>query len=97
MTKPQTVAIEIGKEYEFVSEVEQETLPADERLCRFTGQKARVLRLLGPDENDPENSPLYEIEFPDGTKAHAWQEELDGWDKAKGQFFGPSGRWGDPS
>lgn len=87
----ETVEIELGKSYEFVSEVEQENLPVGERLCRFTGQQALILSLVA--ENDPDNSPLYNVRFPDGTEAQAWQEELSGYDKALGQFYRPDGSY----
>lgn len=94
---PATVEIVVGQEYVFFSEVEQELLPEAERLRNYTGQNALVLSLVGPEDNSPENSPLYNVRFSDGREAQAWVEELNGWDKEKGQFFGPSGRWGDPS
>jgi hypothetical protein len=95
-SRPETIPIEVGREYEFVSEVQEEYLPAEERLCNYTGQKALVLGLVEPSD-DPEVSPLYNVRFPDGREAQVWEEELSGWDKALGQFFGPSGRYGDPS
>lgn len=94
-TEPETITIEIGKSYEFVSEVLEETAPAEVRLRNYTGQQALVLALV--EDNDPDNSPLYSVRFPDGREAQAWEEELSGWDKALGQFYGPSGAWGDPS
>jgi hypothetical protein len=84
---PATVEIVIGQDYEFVSEVEEATTPTGERLRNYTGQKARVLALVT--DNDPDNSPLYHIRFEDGREAQAWEEELNGWDKALGQFFAP--------
>ncbi len=90
--KPPTVEIVVGQSYEFVSEVEQEHLPLSEALCRFTGQQAIVLRLNTKD-NDPCNSPLYDVRFPDGTEAQAWEEELSGWDKGLKQYFLPDGTY----
>jgi hypothetical protein len=90
-----TAPIVVGQEYEFVSEVEQEYEPESERLRNYTGQKAMVLSLV--EDNDPDNSRLFNVRFADGREAQAWEEELNGWDKALGQFFGPSGRWGDSS
>jgi len=84
---PATVPIVIGQEYEFVSEVEEETTPLPERLRQYTGQKALVLSLA--EHNDPENSTLYNVRFADGRVAQAWEDELNGWDKALGQFFAP--------
>lgn len=92
---PDTVPIIIGQEYEFVSEVQELELPDGERLRNYTGQKALVLSL--DEDNDPENSLLYRVRFADGREALAWDEELNGWDKTLGQFYGPSGGWGDPS
>lgn len=86
-------SVAIGQEYEFVSEILQEYDPEEERLRMRTGQKALVLALV---ETDPECSPLYRVRFPDGYEAEVYEEELSGWDKALGQFYGPSGVFGDP-
>lgn len=92
------VAIAVGQRYEFVSEVLEEYEPAEQRLRNYTGQQALVVEgPLGPEHNDPENSPLYRVRFDDGREAQAHEEELSGWDKALGQFYGPAGIWGDPS
>jgi len=82
-----TVQIVIGKEYEFVSEVEETGTEPGLRLRSYTGQMALVLSLV--EDNDPDNSPLYNVRFADGREAQAWEEELNGWDKALGQFYRP--------
>jgi hypothetical protein len=84
--------IQIGSTYEFVSEVVEEYLPPEQRLRRYTGTRAIVLGLS--EDNDPDNSPLYKVRFHDGREGHAWEEELNGWDKTLGQFFGPDGTYG---
>jgi hypothetical protein len=85
----------IGNKYEFVSEMEQEYLPAEERMNRYTGQTVTVLREQGPDERDAETGRGFHVRADDGEEFVANEEEINGWDKALGQFFGPSGIYGD--
>lgn len=41
------------------------------------GKRCQVLRNLGPDEADlEETGPMYEIEFADGSRCCAFPEEL---------------------
>lgn len=87
-------SIEIGQSYEFYAEMQQEYEPVENRMRNYTSQQVKVLRLCGEDENDPENSPLYEVEASDGKHFFAHEEELTGWDKALGQFFWPDGTHG---
>ena len=77
--------IKIGQKYEFVSEIEGPDGNGI-MLRNYTGQQAEVLRRFGPEENDPENSPMYLVRFPDGVETGAWEEELSGWDKERGQY-----------
>lgn len=86
--------IEVGGTFEFYCEVQQEYEPPEQRLRRFTGQAVTVLRQLGPDEHDPDNSPAYEVQAADGTTFTAHEEELNGWDRDLGQFFWPDGTYG---
>lgn len=51
----------------------------------------------GYDEDEPPCSQGFIVRAADGREFCALEEELTGWDKALGQFYGPSGIWGDPS
>ena len=95
----------VGESYEFYAEMLQETEPADKRMRNYTGQKVLVLRVnedsdwFEPyEENgeliEPEVSKSFIVRTADGFEFCAMQEELDGWDKHLGQFYGPSGIWG---
>lgn len=96
--------IEAGTSTTFYSEVQQEYLPAAERLSRFTGQEVTVLRQLRSDEydgpgpgDDPadfEVSPVFVVRAQDGTEFSAHVEELNGWDRDLGQFFHHDGTYG---
>lgn len=83
--KPVVAVIEIGKVYPFYSEMQQEYLPADERLRRFTGTLVTVLRK--DTERDTETSAGYIVRAWDGTEFNANAEEINGWDYALDQFF----------
>ena len=87
INKPATVKVVIGGTYTFYSEVQQSDLPPEERLRRFTGQNVLVVSLLWA--GDGESSPRYMVRASDGTEFEAHIEELNGWDKALGQFYEP--------
>lgn len=87
--------IKVGEQYEFVAEVMEEYEDAGVRLRNYTGQMATVL--AENEDVDPEYGRSFRVRFADGREATAHEEELNGWDKALGQFYGPSGKWGDPS
>lgn len=77
--------IEVGKRYEFYSEVQQEYEPAEKRLRRFTGQIVTVLASMPAEDVDSSN--MFRVRADDGTEFEAWEEELNGWDRDLGQFF----------
>lgn len=91
LTRP---TIELGQSYEFYAEMQQEYESTQDRMRNYTGQPVLILRLLGENENDPENSPAYEVEAHDGRRFVAHEEELNGWGKDLGQFFWPDGTFG---
>lgn len=87
--------IVVGQEYEFHAEMQESELPAGERMRNYTGQK--VVVISGPekdDEGDPELSAYYKVRAADGREFTAAEEELNGWDKALGQFFWADGTYG---
>jgi len=84
--------IAIGGVYTFYAEMQEEYVPADKRMRRFTGQSVTVLRTV--DTEDPDCSPLYAVRAIDGTEFDAWEEELNGWDRDLGQFFWTDGTYG---
>lgn len=100
----------IGATYTFYAEMMEEDKPTGERMRDYTGQSVVVMRQLTSEESDwfepyQENGELVEPEVSrgwivradDGREFTALEEELNGWDFDLGQFYGPSGTWGDPS
>jgi len=85
-------AVVIGNEYEFYAEMQQAELPHHERMRNYTSQKVTVI--AGPLPKDPETSDLFIVQAADGREFEAYEEELDGWDKALGQYFWPDGAYG---
>lgn len=85
-------AVVIGNEYEFYAEMQQAQLPVHERMRNYTSQKVTVI--AGPLPKDPETSDLFIVRAADGRKFEAYEEELNGWDKALGQYFWPDGAFG---
>lgn len=100
--------IEVGKEYEFYAEMQQDYDPPAKRMRNYTGQKVTVVRPLRglgePDsesdwfepteDEQPEVSRGYIVRAADGREFTALEEELDGWDRDLGQFFWPDGTYG---
>lgn len=86
-------SIVVGQEYEFHAEMQEPELPAHERMRNYTGQKVAVISGPGP-KDDPENSDYFVVRASDGREFTAAEEELNGWDKALGQFFWPDGTYG---
>ena len=85
--------IVVGQQYEFHSEMQEAELPAPERIRNYTGQTVTVIS--GPEpKDDPENSDFFVVQAADGRQFTAAEEELNGWDKALGQFFWPDGTYG---
>ena len=85
--------IVVGREYEFHAEMQQAELPAHERMRNYTSQKVTVIS--GPEpKDDPETSDHFTVRASDGRVITAAKEELNGWDKALGQFFWPDGTYG---
>lgn len=86
-------AIVVGQAFEFHAEMQEAQLPACERMRNYTGQK--VVVISGPEpKNDPEQSDCFVVRAADGREFTATEEELNGWDKALGQFFWPDGTFG---
>jgi hypothetical protein len=86
------VAVVIGNEYEFYAEMQQAEMPAHERMRNYTTQKVTVI--AGPLPKDPETSDLFVVRAADGREFEAYEEELNGWDKALGQYYWPDGSFG---
>lgn len=85
--------IAVGGEYEFFSELQQAEMPEQERMRNYTGQTVTVL--AGPlPKDDEEGSDLFKICAADGREFEAFEEELNGWNKALGQYFWPDGTYG---
>jgi len=49
---------------------------ADPVTFAHSGQRATVLRALGPDEVDDEAGPMFRVVFPDMTQGDAFEFEL---------------------
>jgi hypothetical protein len=41
-----------------------------------SGQRATIIRPLGPDEADEEVGPMYRVVFPDGSRGDVFADEL---------------------
>jgi hypothetical protein len=99
----------VGESYEFYAEMVQEQEPPDKRMRNYTGQQVKVLCVnedsdwFEPYEDDdgetvyPEVSKSFIVKADDGFEFIAMEEELSGWDKHLGQFYGPSGIYGEES
>lgn len=90
----------VGQSYLFYAEMMEENKLAGERMRDYTGQSVVVVRGLTSEESDcsaPDVSRGFVVRAKDGREFHALEEELNGWDRDLGQFYGPSGRWGDLS
>lgn len=86
-------AIVVGQQYEFHAEMQEAELPAPERMRNYTGQKVTVIS--GPEpKDDPESSDYFVVKAADGRQFTAAEEELNGWDKALGQYYWPDGTYG---
>lgn len=85
--------IEVGKHYEFYAEMQEAELPPAERMRNYTGQQ--VLVVSGPQpKDDPDDSDCFVVRASDGREFEAMEEELNGWDKALGQYFWRDGTYG---
>lgn len=83
----------VGQKYEFYAEMQQAEMPEQERMRNYTGQTVTVL--AGPlPKDDEEGSDLFKICAADGREFEAFEEELNGWNKALGQYFWPDGTYG---
>lgn len=95
MTRPDPAdlpQIVVGHRYPFYCEMQQEYLPPEERMRRFTGQDVKVVAALGaPDEM---GSPQFTVRTDDDSEFTAQEEELNGWDLALGQYFWPDATYG---
>lgn len=78
--------------YEFYAEMQQEERPPHERMRNYTSQTVTVLEELLSD--DAEGSKLFKVRAADGREFEAFEEELNGWNKALGQYFWPDGTYG---
>lgn len=93
--------IEVGGTYTFYSEVYDVTVRDTVHssydgtpLRMFTGKEVKVLSQI--QEGDADLSAMYEVQvLPNGPRFVVHGEEINGWDRASGQFYGPSGTWGD--
>lgn len=96
--------IEIGRQYTFFCEVQEEYKPPQERLRRFTGTLVTVLR---QDENDwfepymengeliePDVSMSFTVRAKDGTEFSVHEEEINDWDRDLGQYFWTDATYG---
>lgn len=86
--------ISIGQRYEFFAEMQEAEKPAAERMRNYTGQSITVVALAVPRIDDEEQPPLWRVRAADGREFLAQEEELNGWDKALGQYFWPDGTYG---
>lgn len=87
--------VEVGGVYTFYAEMMQEYEPPEQRMRNYTGQEVKVEECLWPGEDEDEGtSARFRVRARDGFEFEAMEEELNGWDKALGQFYGPSGIWG---
>lgn len=84
--------IVVGQQYEFYAEMQESEKPAEERMRNYTGQMVTVIS--AEPQEDEEASPLFVVQASDGRQFTAAEEELNGWDKALGQFFWPDGTYG---
>lgn len=84
-----------GQEYEFYAELQQAEEKPEERMRNYTGQRVKVLLQWVKEDPDNDDGPdLYEVQASDGRIFTATLEELNGWDKALGQYFWPDGTYG---
>lgn len=87
-----TVDVVVGRQYEFYAEMQEDYRPAEVRMRNYTGQMVTVIEELPP--QDEESPTLYKVRAADGRVFDAQVEEINGWDKALGQYFWPDGTFG---
>lgn len=83
-----------GAMHRFYSEMQEEYLPEEQRLRRFTGKPVTIIAKLENEFECEETSAMYLVRAEDGTEFAAWWEELSGWDYQLDQFFWPDGTFG---
>src|SRR3954454_20030803 len=94
------VTIEVGRQYPFFCEMQQEYEPPELRMRNYTGQLVTVLRNLssteydgpGPDDTNDDDfdvSRAFMVRAKDGFEFQAMVEELNDWDRDLGQYFWP--------
>src|SRR4051812_23345481 len=98
------VTIEVGRQYPFFCEMQQEYEPSEKRMRNYTGQLVTVVRHLssteydgpGPDDDDEgfEVSRAFIVRAKDGFEFQAMVEELNDWDRDLGQYFWPDATYG---
>jgi hypothetical protein len=103
-SKIERPTIELGEEYEFFCEAQEEYVPPERRLRRYTGKAVTVVRHLttdeydGPGPSDPDGdfevSRMFAVRAADGCEFHAYVEELNGRDRDLGQYFNADGTYG---
>ena len=81
-----------GETRHFYCEAQQDYYPPEARLRRFTGQPVAVLAELP--RQDQDSSLMFQVRAADGTVFEAHEEELNGWDHDRGQFFWSDGTYG---
>lgn len=88
-----SVPILVDQTYEFHAEMQEEYLPAGQRMRNYTGTMVTVLS--GPLPKDDEGmSEYFKVRTHDGRELVVAEEEINGFGKALGQYFWPDGTYG---
>lgn len=88
------IPVIVGWKYEFYAEMQQAEMPEHARMRNYTGQTVIVVSGPLPRDDDDEISDLFKIRAADGREFEVFEEELNGWNKARGQYFWPDGAYG---